>query len=124
MDSNIKYLLECAQSAFCLESLDISDAELINLRDWSGDSLLHVAVVMNNMICVRYLCDAGIEINAAGDLGYTALHCAADMLFDDIYDFLIRHGADTTIRDALGSTPEELRHERKIEENEKNSGKC
>jgi ankyrin repeat protein len=78
------------------ESADFADVDLydINACATDGDNALHFAVHENDVSAARALIDAGIEINKAGDLGYTPLHVACMKGSVEIVKLLIEKGAD------------------------------
>ena len=54
---------------------------------------------------VRILLDAGVDLNAANEAGFTALHCAAYSGMNELVQYLVEHGADLNARDWRGRTP-------------------
>jgi ankyrin repeat protein len=56
----------------------------------------------------RLLINAGAEINRQCEHGRTALQMAAAWGHLDVFQRLIQHGADPTIRDEQGMTPSEI----------------
>jgi ankyrin repeat protein len=57
------------------------------------------------LVAARMLLDLGIDLNAVGDLGYTALHGAAYCGDDAMVQLLVDHGARMDIMDEYGQTP-------------------
>ena len=53
----------------------------------------------------RLLVDHGIDVNAAGQWGWTALHAAAYQGLTDDIEFLVSKGADINRMDSFGQTP-------------------
>ena len=53
----------------------------------------------------RAAIDAGVDVNAAGRAGDTALHTAAGRRLDTVARLLVRHGGDLDARNAIGLTP-------------------
>jgi ankyrin repeat protein len=70
---------------------DFSD---VNATSCDGDNALHCVVGWGDVGAARALIDAGIDINKAGDLGYTPLHVACIKGNADIVKLLIDRGAD------------------------------
>jgi ankyrin repeat protein len=52
---------------------DFSD---VNATSSDGDNALHCVVRWSDLAAAKALIDAGIDVNKAGDLGYTPLHVA------------------------------------------------
>jgi ankyrin repeat protein len=78
------------------ESADFADVDLsdINASATDGDNALHFAVRRDDVSAARALIQAGIEINKAGDLGYTPLHVACMKGNMEMVNLLIDKGAD------------------------------
>jgi ankyrin repeat protein len=54
----------------------------------------------------KYLVEkAGLDVNAAGQFGWTALHMCAYQGLNDVAEYLISKGAKTEVFDELGQTP-------------------
>jgi ankyrin repeat protein len=54
---------------------------------------------------VKLCVELGADVNAANDVGLTALHGAAFTGLDDVIRFLVQKGANINARDAAGQTP-------------------
>jgi uncharacterized protein len=54
---------------------------------------------------IQLLLDLGVDVNAAGADGRTALHGAAMQGYDDVIKFLAAKGADLEAKDKKGFTP-------------------
>ncbi|MBV9970018.1 MAG: ankyrin repeat domain-containing protein, partial [Xanthobacteraceae bacterium] len=54
---------------------------------------------------VRFLVERGVDVNAAGEFGWTALHAAAYQGLNDVIEFLAGHGANLDAKDRFGQTP-------------------
>ena len=54
---------------------------------------------------VRILIDAGVDLNAANEAQFTALHCAAFSGMNELVQYLVEYGADLNVRDWRGRTP-------------------
>src|SRR5262249_48393117 len=50
----------------------------------------------------RFLVEQGVDVNAAGQFGWTALHCATYQGLNDVIEFLIGKGAKIDAFDKLG----------------------
>jgi ankyrin repeat protein len=53
----------------------------------------------------KFLADQGVDVNAVGQFGWTALHCATYQGLNDAIEFLISKGAKIDAFDKLGQTP-------------------
>jgi ankyrin repeat protein len=53
----------------------------------------------------KFLVDHGVDVNAAGQFGWTALHCATYQGLNDVIEFLVSKGAKIDAFDKLGQTP-------------------
>lgn len=77
--------------------------ELVRRPDTTGRAPLHVAAVENNVAAVRWLVDAGAEIDARDRSGATTpLHLAAIAGATAAVNLLIDLGADAFAKDASG----------------------
>lgn len=70
-----------------------------------GDSLLGDAP---SIAAAKVCLELGNDINAQSDTGETALHGTAWFGLDETARFLVEHGADMTITDKGGQTPEQM----------------
>jgi ankyrin repeat protein len=52
-----------------------------------------------------YLLDHGVDVNAAGQFGWTALHSASYQGLNDLVELLVKRGAKIDAFDQLGQTP-------------------
>ena len=73
------------------EPADFSD---VNACSSDGDNGLHCIVRWGDLPAARALIDAGIDVNKAGDLGYTPLHVACMQGNAEMVKLLIDRGAD------------------------------
>jgi len=71
-------------------------------NDWSP---LMKAVAENNSDSIKAQLAAGINVNAADDIGNTPLHLAVILEELDIAKLLLANGADVNIRNSTGYTP-------------------
>lgn len=71
-------------------------------KDQNGNTLLIIAAQNDNKrilkLCLRY----GARINMQNSMGNTALHFATEYKYENIYNYLIQKGADTTIKNLRG----------------------
>ncbi|HEY1203861.1 MAG: ankyrin repeat domain-containing protein [Bryobacteraceae bacterium] len=71
-----------------------SDLSDVNACGVDGDNALHVAVLWDDLQGAEALIDAGVDINEAGDLGYTPLHVACMRGSMEMVRLLVANGAD------------------------------
>merc|ERR1712058_173966 len=93
--------------------------------DSDGHTALHLAVYYSQFPAVRFLVEEGADVNTVNKARVSPLHTAYQKQFwasrnmqvntvhatyqkqcDDIVEFLLKKGADTTVVDAWGNTPE------------------
>jgi ankyrin repeat protein len=53
----------------------------------------------------KFLLDQGVDVNAHGQFGWTALHSASYQGLNDVIELLVSRGADINAFDKLGQTP-------------------
>ncbi|GAA5797353.1 acyl-CoA-binding protein [Helicostylum pulchrum] len=91
-----------------LEKLSLAitqDNELLNSKDQDGFTVLHLASDRGNIDIVKYLIDAGADLNIQTDEDKeTALHLACISEQFEIAKLLIDRGIDQTLVDAEGKT--------------------
>jgi ankyrin repeat protein len=83
------------------EEVDFSD---INACSLDGDNALHCVVRWGDIEAAKTLIESGININKAGDLGYTPLHEACLTGNVAMVQLLVENGADVFAFDE-GDTP-------------------
>ncbi|RZF59013.1 ankyrin repeat domain-containing protein [Sphingomonas populi] len=71
-------------------------------RDADGDAALHMAAIAEDVEAVSWLLNAGIDPNALGDMGQTALHWAIANKNKEMAELLVSFGARTDIIDEFG----------------------
>ena len=74
-------------------------------RDRGGDSVVHHAVLMDQLELLESLLSIGADVNAANDRGQTALHLAAAAGSFETCRLLLDRGASVGAADAEGNTP-------------------
>lgn len=70
-----------------------------------GNYPLNIAASRGDRNIVLALLEAGADINAPGDEGYTPLHDAAEQGRDEIVKILLCRGADRTALNRMGDKP-------------------
>jgi len=91
MDSQLEAILARLRETADFAETDFSD---VNATCSDGDNALHFVVRWGDLSAAKALIDAGIDINKAGDLGYTPLHVACMQGSAEMVTFLIERGAD------------------------------
>jgi ankyrin repeat protein len=84
------------------------DRSLLQARDKDGSTPLHCAVWKGHVETVRFLLDAGADINdhnQNGHWGTTPLHAAAHGDQRAVAELLITRGADIHAKNLNGRTP-------------------
>ncbi|RAP32016.1 hypothetical protein DID75_05475 [Candidatus Marinamargulisbacteria bacterium SCGC AG-410-N11] len=71
----------------------------------SGETPLHTAVALDNIVVVTKLLNAGANIDATNKKGFSAVHYATSKGFLDITNLLLDRGANFSKRDNEGRTP-------------------
>lgn len=72
---------------------------------------LHAAVSSNQPQVVRWLIEAGADVNARQQMDYTPLMGAAANARHDILEMLLAHGADASLKTTDGKTAADLARE-------------
>jgi ankyrin repeat protein len=91
-----------------LRALVTQDRSLLQARDKDGSTPLHCAAWKGHVETVRFLLDAGANINdhnQNGHWGTTPLHAAAHGDQRAVAELLIARGADTQAKNLHGRTP-------------------
>ena len=101
MNEDIKTLVDKYRSCPEFLAVEIADVNQVGL---TGDSLIHVAAVREEVDDIKALAEAGVDINAIGDIGNTPLHHAAGMGKLQSVKMLLQLGAKTTIKNEFGET--------------------
>jgi ankyrin repeat protein len=78
------------------ETADFADTDFsdVNATSSDGDNALHCVVRWGDRAAAKALIDAAIDVNKAGDLGYTPLHVACMKGNAEIVKLLTDSGAD------------------------------
>src|SRR5215831_16664585 len=91
MSSRLEEIFARLHATADFTDTDFSD---LNATSIDGDNALHCVVRWGDLAAAKVLIDAGIDINKAGDLGYTPLHVACMEGNSEMVKFLIDKGAD------------------------------
>jgi ankyrin repeat protein len=91
MDNQLVKIFEQLNGTANFADADFSD---VNATSKDGDNALHCVVRWGDLAAARALIDAGIDVNKAGDLGYTPLHVACMEGNAEMVKLLIESGAD------------------------------
>ena len=73
-----------------------------------GDTCLHLAAIRGDEEAVKLLLDAGLDVDAKGDMGNTALHYALTRKHLPVAVLLIERGASQDIENEFGRMPKEM----------------
>jgi len=100
--SMVKHLLE-------------KDASIINLKDQTGNTPLHIAALNGSVAIAELLLSKAADIDAVNTQLNTPLHLAIINGKDEVSKLLIEKGSDLTKQNVVGKTPLHLtvRHNRK-----------
>ena len=85
-----------------------SDKFIDDVRDWTGDSLLAVAVWHEHYETAKMLIDLGAKINTVNNNNSSPLHRASYRNNIELAILLMNHGADYTARDKTGRRPADV----------------
>lgn len=91
MDSQLEEIFARLHETADFADIDFSD---VNASSSDGDNALHCVVRWRDHAAAKALIDAGIDVNKAGDLGYTPLHVACMEGNAEMVKLLIDCGAD------------------------------
>src|SRR5215475_12543396 len=91
MGDQLEEIFERLHGTIGFADTDFSD---VNATSSDGDNALHCVVRWGDLAATKALVDAGIDVNRAGDLGYTPLHVACVQGNAEMVRLLIENGAD------------------------------
>lgn len=97
--------IKCGSSPELVEYL-LRNGASVESKDWDDDRPIHVAA-REGIEYVRLLIDAGADVNAKGDLGYTALHFAVRNGDEAMVALLLSSGASVQADD-WGDSPMDM----------------
>lgn len=79
----------------------------VHYRNGYDDTPLHIVANWGDIEAIKLLVNAGADVNAIGETGFTPLHCAAEQNWPEAVELLLALGA-TQIPDKDGCLPYEL----------------
>src|SRR5579864_2590912 len=91
MNSQLELIFSRLRKTADFAHTDFSD---VNATSSDGDNALHCVVRWGDLAAAKVLIDAGVDINKAGDLGYTPLHVACMKGYAELVKLLIDNGTD------------------------------
>jgi ankyrin repeat protein len=91
MNQQIERILARLRESPEFAASDLSD---VNACSTDGDNALHFVIRWGDLSGAKALIDAGIDVNKAGDLGYTPLHVACMQGNMELVKLLADNGAD------------------------------
>ena len=97
-------------ASFLLDPVDI------NIRNYHGNTALHIAVVREMTEVVRCLIEDGADIEAVNLCGLTPLHTSAQARSSDCMELLLKYGANLHAMDINDQSPMDFAFESIIPE--------
>ena len=94
MNEDLIKLLETIKSVPDFYGVEFSS---INDTNVFGDNALHCVCVWGDITAAKLLIENGIEINQRGEGGFTPLNMALDFKHQELANYLISVGADTSV---------------------------
>src|SRR5579884_4401225 len=91
MDATLEAIFSRLRKTADFEGADFSD---INSSSIDGDNALHCVIRWGDAAAAKALIAAGIDVNKAGDLGYTPLHVACMKGNLELVKLLVDNGAN------------------------------
>ncbi|KAJ5669112.1 ankyrin repeat-containing domain protein [Penicillium macrosclerotiorum] len=105
MESAIFFSAVAAGETSIIEDIYRKNNAILSVKDASGRSALHEAVLHGQTRIVEQLLKYGIEPSATDIRGQTPLHLAAQRSSPAVLVALLQQGANWSIRDEDGKTP-------------------
>jgi hypothetical protein len=91
MDEQVKQIFAKVRTTASFQGMKFPGVDACNA---DGDNALHCVVTWGDLHAAKTLIDAGIDVNKAGDLGYTPLHNACIRGNLEMVKLLVASGAD------------------------------
>jgi hypothetical protein len=107
---HISFYLLCTYILANLQALIATQGQdFLNLtRDWTGDTLLAVAVWHEQYETAKMLLESGAKINSVNDNNSSPLHRASYRNNIELAILLMNHGADYSVWDKTGRRPADV----------------
>jgi ankyrin repeat protein len=106
-NDNLTELLVQAKEGYSIPCFNEDGSIDLFAKSNCNDTLLHVAVGLSDISAIRYLVTEGLDLDSRGDYCETPYYLAAVSGKVDIMDVLRELGADASIPDHRGDTPED-----------------
>ncbi|GIX72031.1 hypothetical protein CEXT_456881 [Caerostris extrusa] len=75
----------------------------VNSKDYDGQTALHVAARLNRLKTVKHLFEVRhVSLNGRDVNGKTPLHIAVENDCREVVEYLLQHGANSLIKNAIG----------------------
>ncbi len=105
-EEELAYLKDAFKDLLNYKSEDLFDPiDPLTYQAPDEDNCLHIAAFCGDYKAVSILLKAGLDVNALGDMGYTALHYAYMKKHSDIVTLLLENGASDEIISEFGTKP-------------------
>jgi ankyrin repeat protein len=91
-----------AQPWFSFGKVGVSSVDSV------GNNTLDYAVSYGDLCVVKFLIDAGVDLNNRGEYGYTPLHTALELGRYEIACYFLLRGADGNLKNDDGLSPFDL----------------
>ena len=76
-------------------------------RDYTASAFVYAAE-RGDLVVVKLFVDAGMSVDTADHMGFSALHFAARSGHLEVVEYLVSQGADVTVRDRSGQSARDL----------------
>lgn len=94
MPELVRYILSLAGSGDIdrLKAFKLAGVDL-NLADYTGNTALHVALVNDQLDCVRFLLEEGLDANRKNKFGQSPLMLASDLNSSETHTLLSQYAS-------------------------------